>query len=419
MTMKNTRLGKIEGKTIGNVQVFFGIRFGQAPVGPLRFKQALAAGPLTDENSDEIYDATRPRNCAMQPPLLDFFKAHSRRVNTEPTYDEDCLFLNIYTPAADGNKRPVLFWIHGGSFTTGSGYEYDGRVLTEQGDVVVVTVNYRLGLLGFLDLSEFGDDYLGSASNGIADQILALEWVRDNIADYGGDSGNVTVFGESAGAASVNGLIAAPRADELYHRAIAHSGSAAATPPPSMAATVATHLQIEFAELPTKLASMSAQEIIDIQIASGTGGVLSVDGTVITRGTAEAMGDRGSQGVPYIAGSNANEGTLFTFVMPGDDTTYEQFGAAIATMALDGADPTAYLAALKAQYPEMSVQARYEQVWTDFLRRASINLAEAASAAGPGRLVVSIRPPHQYWWRHIGCHPRKRDRFYLQHLCRR
>lgn len=380
MTQKDTRLGKIQGKTIGNVQVFFGIRFGQAPVGPLRFKKSVAAGPWTDE----IYDATGPRHCAMQPPPTDFFKANSRRVNAEPTYDEDCLFLNIYTPSADSKKRPVLYWIHGGSFVTGSGYEYDGRVLAQQGDVVVVTVNYRLGLLGFMDLSHFGEDYRGSASNGIADQILGLEWVRDNIADYDGDPENVTLFGESAGAASVNGIMAAPRADGLYHRAIAHSGQAAATPPASIAPLIADHLQIDLEELPEKLASMSADEIIAMQIASGTGGSLNVDGTVIIRSTVQAIVDRGSHGVPYIAGSNANEGTLFTFLMPGNDETYEQVATIIATMALDGANPQAYLAALKEHYPELSIQARYELVWNDLLRRASINLAEAASAAGPG-----------------------------------
>ena len=384
MTTLDTRLGKVQGKSVGNVHVFFGIRFGQPPVGPLRFKQSIAAGHLTGTNTAEIYDATQPRHCAMQPPPLDFFKAHSRRVNAEPTYDEDCLFLNVYTPAADANKRPVLFWIHGGSFVTGSGYEYDGRVLAAQSDVVVVTVNYRLGLLGFMDLSDFGDDYLGSASNGIGDQILALEWVRDNIADYGGDPGNVTLFGESAGAASVNGIMAAPRADGLYHRAIAHSGQAAATPPPPLAPTIAEHLGIDLQALPAKLARMSADAIIAMQVATATGGSLCVDGTVITRGTAQAMSDRGGQGVPYIAGSNANEGTLFTFLMPGDDETYAQVAAMIATMALDGADPAAYLAALQAQYAELSIQARYELVWTDFLRRASINLTEAASAAGPG-----------------------------------
>ena len=384
MIAVNTRLGKVQGKQVGNVQVFFGLRYGQAPIGPLRFKPSVPAGRLVGTRFPELYDATQPRHSAMQPPPIDLFNANSRRVNTEPTYDEDCLFLNVYTPSADGRKRPVLYWIHGGSFVSGSGYEYDGRVLADQGDVVVVTINYRLGLLGFLDLSDFGDDYAGSASNGIGDQILGLEWVRDNIADYGGDPGNVTVFGESAGAASVNGILAAPRADGLYHRAIAHSGQAAATPPAPVAGALAAHLRIDFETLPPKLMSMSGQEIIDLQIASGTGGSLCVDGTVITRPTAQAMAERGAQGVPYITGSNADEGTLFTFAMPADDETYAQYAGMIATMALDGADSGAYLAALQAQYPQHSEKARYEFVWTDLLRRASINLAEAASASGPG-----------------------------------
>jgi len=389
MTRKDTRLGNIQGKSIGNIQAFFGIRFGQAPVGPLRFKASIAAGPWTEET----YDATSPRHCAMQPPRIDFFKENSRRINVEPTYDEDCLFLNIYTPSADSKKRPVLFWIHGGSYVTGSGYEYDGRVLAEQGDVLVVTVNYRLGLLGFLDLSEFGEDYRGSASNGIADQILGLEWVRDNIADYGGDPENVTLFGESAGAGSVNGILGAPRADGLYHRAIAHSGNAAATPPTSIAPVLANHLQISPEQLPVKLAGMRADEIIAMQIATGTGGSLSVDGTVITRPTVQAIAERGRQGVPYIAGSNANEGTLFTLLMPGNDETYEQAARHIATLALNGADPQRYLAALKAHYPDLSSQSRYELVWNDLLRRASIYLAEAASAAGPGGWLYRFDMP--------------------------
>lgn len=384
MITVDTRLGKVQGKQVRNVQVFLGLRYGQAPIGPLRFKRSVAAGHLTDARASDIYDATQPRHCAMQPPPIDLFKANSRRVNSKPTYDEDCLFLNVYTPAADGNKRPVLYWIHGGSFVSGSGYEYDGRVLADQGDAVVVTINYRLGLLGFLDLSDFGDDYAGSASNGIGDQILGLEWVRDNIADYGGDPGNVTLFGESAGAASVNGILAAPRADGLYHRAIAHSGQAAATPAAPIAGAIAAHMRIDLDGLPSKLKSMSAQEIIEMQIASGTGGSLCVDGTVITRPTAQAMSDRGAEGVPYITGSNADEGTLFTFAMPADDETYAQYAGIIGTMALDGADSTGYLAALQAAYPQLSEKERYELVWTDLLRRASINLAEAASASGPG-----------------------------------
>ncbi|MEM7018650.1 MAG: carboxylesterase family protein, partial [Pseudomonadota bacterium] len=293
MTIIDTQLGKIQGKSLGNIQAYFGIRFGQAPVGDLRFKPAVTEGPWQG-----TYDATRVRHQAMQPPPMPFFTEIFGRPAEEPTYDEDCLFLNIYTPAADDNKRPVLYWIHGGGFTSGSGYDYDGRVLAEQGDVVVVTINYRLGLLGFMDMSAFGDAYQGSASNGVSDQILGLEWVRDNIADYGGDAGNVMIFGESAGAASVNGILAAPRADELYHRAIAHSGSTASTPPQPIAPLLAGHLGVEHDDLPAKLVGMSGEEIIAAQVAIGSGGGVCVDGAVVTRSTAQAIAERGTNGVP-------------------------------------------------------------------------------------------------------------------------
>ena len=380
MTTIETRLGKITGQKVGSVLGFLGIRYGQSPAGEQRFKPSIAETAW----GDQTYDATEFRHSAMQPPPMDFFSDNTVRINTSPSYDEDCLFLNVYTPAADGKPRPVLYWIHGGSYVSGSGYEYDGRVLAEQGDAVIVTINYRLGLLGFMDLSDYGEEYRGSASNGIGDQILGLEWVRDNIADFGGDPANVTIFGESAGAGSVNGILAAPRADGLYHRAIAHSGNAAATPPPSLISALAGHLKIESEALLEKLLSMSGQEIIDMQIASGIGPALSVDGHVITRPTWEAIADRGPGGVPYIAGSNANEGTLFTLVMPGNDELYENFAPYMARLTMDGADPDDYLAGLKALYPNLTAKELYEAVWNDLFRRASINLCEAASKAGPG-----------------------------------
>ena len=128
----------------------------------------------------------------------------------------------------------MLFWIHGGGLVNGSANEYDGSMLAAQGDVVVVTINYRLGLFGYLDLSPLGDKFAGSGSNGFRDQVLALDWVRDNITDYGGDPGNITIFGESAGGASVLALLATPAADGLYHKAIAHSPGTVDQPPPDL-----------------------------------------------------------------------------------------------------------------------------------------------------------------------------------------
>lgn len=128
---------------------------------------------------------------------------------------EDCLTLNIWSPGTDGKKRPVLVWIHGGAFISGSGSSplYDGTSFAKNGDLVVVTINYRLGILGFLHLAELGGDgYQNSGNCGILDQIAALKWVKENIAAFGGDPDQVTIFGESAGAMSVGVLLASPKA---------------------------------------------------------------------------------------------------------------------------------------------------------------------------------------------------------------
>jgi para-nitrobenzyl esterase len=143
--------------------------------------------------------------------------------------NEDCLRINIWTPGIkDGKKRPVLFWIHGGGFTAGSSQElpsYDGESLAKKGDVVVVSINHRLNVLGFLDLSAYGEKYKHSANASILDIRAALNWVKDNISNFGGDAGNVTIFGQSGGGAKVNTLMAMPSAKGLFHKAINQSGS--------------------------------------------------------------------------------------------------------------------------------------------------------------------------------------------------
>jgi len=143
---------------------------------------------------------------------------------------EDCLMLNIWTPSAsDNRKRPVMVWLHGGGYTAGSGQElksYDGENLSRRGDVVVVSLNHRLAMLGFLDLSSIGDSRFAQSGNvGMLDIVQALEWVRDNIGNFGGDPGNVTIFGQSGGGGKVSTLMAMPAAQGLFHRAVVQSGS--------------------------------------------------------------------------------------------------------------------------------------------------------------------------------------------------
>ncbi|WP_405384242.1 carboxylesterase/lipase family protein [Maribacter sp. LLG6340-A2] len=143
--------------------------------------------------------------------------------------NEDCLSLNVWSPnVSDGKVRPVLFWIHGGGFTSGSSHElpsYNGENLAKNGDVVVVSINHRLNVLGFLDLSAYGEKYAQSANNSIMDMVKALEWVKNNISNFGGDPNNVTIFGQSGGGAKVTTLMAMPKAKGLFHKAINQSGS--------------------------------------------------------------------------------------------------------------------------------------------------------------------------------------------------
>ncbi|MHA2270208.1 MAG: carboxylesterase/lipase family protein [Promethearchaeota archaeon] len=204
-----TKYGKIQGYYENGIEIYKGIPYAEPPIGDLRFRP-----PVAKEAWDGVLDATKFGPCSYQ----GYLPIEEIIVKPEPE-SEDCLNLNVWTPASDDNKRPVLFWIHGGSFIRGSATEpmYDSSRLALRGDVVVVSINYRLGALGYLYISDV------TANVGQLDQILALEWVRDNIELFGGDPNNVTIFGESAGAYAVVTLPAMPAANGLFHRIIAQS----------------------------------------------------------------------------------------------------------------------------------------------------------------------------------------------------
>lgn len=212
----NTAQGKVLGTIEKGVPVWKGIPYAKAPVGQLRMK-----APVPHEKWDGIRSASEYGSSCPQP--------ESGFVGGE-ALSEDCLFLNIWSPAADGRKRPVMFWIHGGGFVVGTGASelYNGANLSANGDVVVVTINYRLGALGFLYFDEEIRKLYGYENNlGIRDQIAALGWVKQNIEAFGGDPAQITIFGESAGGTSVETLLACPAAKGLFNRAIAESGPAA------------------------------------------------------------------------------------------------------------------------------------------------------------------------------------------------
>jgi len=205
----DTSLGPIAGTQSSDHQSFLGIPFAQPPIGELRFRAPEPPEPWSSTLVASRYRPAAPQGESALPGMIVGETA------------EDCLYLNVFTPRADSAARPVLFWIHGGGFTSGSASQdlYDGVPLATRGDVVVVTINYRLGMLGYLSLDGV------EANNGQRDQIAALEWVRDNIESFGGDPENVTIFGESAGGMAVTALLAMPAARGLFCRAISQSGS--------------------------------------------------------------------------------------------------------------------------------------------------------------------------------------------------
>lgn len=209
-----TALGKLQGIDRNEYVEFRGIPYAQPPVGENRFR---APQPL--EPWEGIRKADRFSDAAPQDEISLFGIGQT---------NEDCLYLNIWTPALDDKKRPVMFWVHGGGYITGAGSQliYRGRDLAINGDVVVVTFNYRLGVLGYLHLADRVDaDFGVGSNNGMLDQIAALKWVRENIASMGGDPDQITIFGESAGAMACAALIASPYSKGLFKKAILQSGS--------------------------------------------------------------------------------------------------------------------------------------------------------------------------------------------------
>ena len=214
----NTNCGKIGGlKVKGNVLRFTGIPYAKPPVGALRFKAPVDPEPWT-----EIKDTTEFGPASIQP--YDEGEEASKGPQSE-----DCLLLNIWTQGFDDNKkRPVMVWIHGGGFFTGGTTDplYDGTFFAERGDVVLVSIQYRLGALGWLYLDELGGkEFHCSKNNGLLDQVAALKWVKKNIENFGGDPDNITIFGESVGGSSVSALMVTPAAKGLFNKVIAQSGT--------------------------------------------------------------------------------------------------------------------------------------------------------------------------------------------------
>jgi para-nitrobenzyl esterase len=217
-----TSRGRVRGVVNEGIRTFKGIPYGAPTDGPNRFLEAKPAVPWTGIRDTLAYGSMCPQEINPRPSFAASWVV-------EPSMSEDCLVLNIWTPALrDHHKRPVMVWFHGGGFSTGSGANpvYDGTNLAKKGDVVVVTLNHRLNVFGHLYLARLGGTEFAESGNlGILDLVAALRWIHTNIAEFGGDPANVTIFGQSGGGAKVSTLMAMPQTRGLFHRAIVQSGS--------------------------------------------------------------------------------------------------------------------------------------------------------------------------------------------------
>ena len=320
------------------VRVFKGIPFAAPPIGGLRWRPPQPPAKWDGVRPANAFSANcmqRSDNGASFPPYGGDRSAK--------TMSEDCLYLNVYTAAASSAaKQPVMVWIHGGAWTSGAGAIYEGEDLAKKG-VVVVTVNYRLGVFGFLAHPELTRESPHHASGNYAllDQIAALQWVQKNIAAFGGDASRVTIFGESAGSWSVHNLVASPLAKGLFHRAIGESGARF-----SITTTLAQAEQagLKFGALldaPSLAALRAAPAAAVNKVNSSYTSVSNADGWVLPATMREIFEAGRQNDVPALIGSNADEGSIFT----SEDTTSASFRE--RTERTFGSDAAAF----RALYP--------------------------------------------------------------------
>ena len=320
-----TGSGWIRGVEEEGVLAFRGIPYAQPPIGPLRFRPP---------HKPVAWDGVREA-CTYGPAPLQVSNPFTSQIGqVPPEVHEDCLSLNVWTPAADDARRPVMVWLHGGAFVVGAGSLplYNGARLAARGDVVVVTLNYRLGLFGFLRGKGVCGDALDTAGHeGLLDQIAALEWVRDEIGGFGGDPQNVTVFGQSAGARSAALMTIMSRAHGLVHKVIQQSGGLALGQTLESADSVMRRLLDGVGLSPAqagKLRDLPATALLDLQqrITPRTGGNFyrpAADSDLIPADPFHAIATGASRGIPLLCGTNLDEMKFFRATDPAVDTLDE------------------------------------------------------------------------------------------------
>lgn len=409
-SIARTRYGRVRGTHNGKAHVFKGIPYGAPATGDNRFMPPRAPQPWSG-----VRDALRLGN---QTPQLTAVMLAEEVVSLDNSpYSEDCLYLNVWTPAVGGAAhRPVMVWFHGGGFTNGSGGDvrYDGSNLANKHDVVVVTVNERLNAFGFLYLGQIGGErYADSGNAGLLDLVAALRWVHDNIHEFGGDPGNVTIFGQSGGGGKVSTLMATPAAKGLFHRAICESGLAMTAIQPDQA-TEMTRKVMDALELqPTEIDRLRSASVDDILAAlsfisssspGGPGGLLRfgpvIDKRTLFRDPWTPDAPAESADVPMLLGSVLTEGT-FMLTTPRDPINDRELhqrvqhglGFGAGNLSADEADQL--IALYRRDYPGVA-NTRLFQIMT-----GDNWMIPNVAAVGERKAAQHAAPAYVYHWEWI------------------
>lgn len=408
-----TTAGKVAGYQRKGIFTFKGVPYGDTTEGANRFMPPAKPKPWTGVRSSRQFGHVAPQ------------AARTGWANDEEAFmfswddgiqGEDCLRVNVWTPGlGDGKKRPVMVWLHGGGFAAGSGQElrsYDGENLARRGDVVVVTLNHRLNVLGYLNLAAYGGKYAQSANVGMLDIVAALEWVRDNIEAFGGDPGTVTIFGQSGGGGKVSALMGMPAAKGLFHRAIVESGSmlkmGTQEPSRKLADLLVAELGLsastidQIQSLPSAQIVKASSDVLRKNNPRPAGGVPNfrrmaqmlgfspvVDGDVLPAHPFDPQASAISADVPMIVGTTLNE-----FITAINHPEYEEMAEAEMEQKVESLFPgktKAIVAAFRERTPSAKPFDLWSHIAASTVRENAIKQCKAKAALGKA-------PAYLYWF---------------------
>lgn len=396
-----TTNGKVRGRSIAGIHSFLGLRYGASTGGLNRFLPPQKPQPWPGIQDAFFYGNSAPQSNPAQRGA-DFSRSDIGKLvagtdGPPPPESEDCLFLNVWTPGVNDNgKRPVMFWLHGGGFTTGSDSSalFIGANLARRGDVVVVGINHRLGALGFTHLGDLaGGAFVHSGNVGMLDAVAALQWVRDNIERFGGDPTRVMIFGESGGGQKVSMLLGSPPAKGLFHRAVIESGPGPKMMERARATEIAGMLLAEVgldARRVRELQSLPLEKILGAQFAvsaklRGMAGIIDgfapvLDPAVLPAHPFYPHATQISADVPVIIGNNRTEMTLFA-----DPAAFslDESGMKARVKGLLGDRADQVIAVYRHANPHATPSELFFSIWTDDPTTIfSNNIAERRAALG-------------------------------------